>query len=386
MDSTDRGRANGPATHFADPARADAETIAQQSRQLRADPLLAGLLDCFPVAAVAVNRHRQIVLANSKLQEMVGISPEVLIGLRPGEALDCVHAFDMPSGCGTSPACPYCGAALALVDCLATGRPQVQECRVVRRAAKGPMALDLRVTATPLDIPSGRFLIFAVEDTTDEKRRRVLERLFFHDAINVAGGLQGLTQLLAESEGEEAREIRHEVYSLSTQLVEEIQAHRDLAAAESGDLEAHLVETDVPEILARLATSYAHQPVAVDKHLEIECIDDPAPIRTDPVLLRRVLGNLLKNALEASRSEATVTVRFDRDECGAPRFEVVNPGVMPVAVRQQLFQRSYSTKDGAGRGVGSYSVKLFTERYLGGSVRFRSDDATGTVFTVTLPE
>jgi hypothetical protein len=58
---------------------------------------------------------------------------------------------------------------------------------------------------------------------------------------------------------------------------------------------------------------------------------------------------------------------------------------MPELVRLQVFRRSFSTKPPAGRGIGTYSAKLITERYLGGSLSFTSSEEEGTTFTVTLP-
>ncbi len=51
----------------------------------------------------------------------------------------------------------------------------------------------------------------------------------------------------------------------------------------------------------------------------------------------------------------------------------------------QVFQRSFSTKAERGRGIGTYSVKLFVERYLRGTVGFTSAEPDGTTFSVTLP-
>ncbi len=65
-------------------------------------------------------------------------------------------------------------------------------------------------------------------------------------------------------------------------------------------------------------------------------------------------------------------------------FHVDNPTVMPEQVRLQVFQRSFSTK-GADRGLGTFSMKLFGERYLGGRVDFTSHEADGTVFSLRLP-
>jgi sensor histidine kinase regulating citrate/malate metabolism len=54
------------------------------------------------------------------------------------------------------------------------------------------------------------------------------------------------------------------------------------------------------------------------------------------------------------------------------------------SIQLQLFQRSFSTK-GAGRGIGTYSIKMFTEKHLGGQVRFDSFEPVGTIFQVMLP-
>ncbi len=63
-------------------------------------------------------------------------------------------------------------------------------------------------------------------------------------------------------------------------------------------------------------------------------------------------------------------------------FWVHNHAVMPESVQRQVFQRSFTTK-GRGRGLGTYSVKLLTERYLeGGLVHLtprRRDDLPGTL-------
>jgi hypothetical protein len=58
---------------------------------------------------------------------------------------------------------------------------------------------------------------------------------------------------------------------------------------------------------------------------------------------------------------------------------------MPEVVRRQVFRRSFSTKSPVGRGIGTYSAKLITERYLGGSLTFTSSEEQGTTFAVTLP-
>jgi hypothetical protein len=106
-------------------------------------------------------------------------------------------------------------------------------------------------------------------------------------------------------------------------------------------------------------------------------------LSTDPALLGRVLMNLLKNALEATPDggEVRVDCRVTADRV---EFSVWNAGAIPQAAHSQIFQRSFSTK-GPGRGTGTYSVRLFTEAYLKGSVSFTSNSQDGTTFTVSIP-
>jgi signal transduction histidine kinase len=104
---------------------------------------------------------------------------------------------------------------------------------------------------------------------------------------------------------------------------------------------------------------------------------------TDDSLTRRILSNMLKNALEGSPEGATVTlgVRADGEHV---EFRVHNPGAMPENVQRRIFQRSFSTK-GEGRGLGTWSMKLLAEDYLGGAVWFSSTPADGTTFFLELP-
>jgi signal transduction histidine kinase len=103
---------------------------------------------------------------------------------------------------------------------------------------------------------------------------------------------------------------------------------------------------------------------------------------TDNSLLQRVLINLVKNALEATSENGTVTLGAENLH-KMIRFRVKNEGVIPRDVQLQLFQRSFTTR-GIGRGLGTYSIKLLTENYLKGHVSFISNEAEGTIFRVDL--
>lgn len=123
--------------------------------------------------------------------------------------------------------------------------------------------------------------------------------------------------------------------------------------------------------------------MAENKEIKIDPTPDSFTMRTDKTLLRRVLGNCIKNALEAVSKGAEITLTATRKD-EQVSFAIHNPGVMPEAVKRQIFQRSFSTK-GPGRGLGTYSIRLFTKKYLNGSVHFTSQEDMGTTFYITLP-
>jgi K+-sensing histidine kinase KdpD len=391
-------------TAFAPAERASGETLLQQYRKLRDLPWVRQFLDAIPTLCVALNEERQIVYANRAFlsflglkdtEEVVGIRGDSAVivdalpdwsGLRPGEAVACVHAHKSAGGCGTTPFCWSCGAVQAIVTTQREQRPAVNECRMTRRGSDGrEEALDLKVWTHPIEVEGEHFVIFSVEDNSSEKRRRAMERIFFHDVLNTAGGIQALSHMIVDGdvEAKNADECRNLLAQSADQLVGEIQAQKMLAAAESGDLEPATHDVLTLEILDLVVAQYNHQELAKRKTLRIRPGAAGTLISTDSVLLLRILGNLVKNALEASGPGEVVTIDCRGMEEGVT-FSIHNSAVIPPEAQLQIFQRSYSTK-GPGRGLGTYSIKLLAERYLGGEVGFISSRESGTTFWVSLP-
>ena len=63
----------------------------QLHRKLAGEPLLQPLLNSFPGPALIMNQRRQAVLVNAKLAALLNMPAIELLGLRPGEMLDCVR-------------------------------------------------------------------------------------------------------------------------------------------------------------------------------------------------------------------------------------------------------------------------------------------------------
>ena len=374
-------------TWFAPAERADADKLNEQRASILLDDLVDALMQAMPGYAMLINQQRQIIALNSNVLTVSG-APGIgdLIGKRPGEALNCVHAGDVPGGCGTGRHCSVCGAVLAIVDSQDTAQKAVSECHVTLSGAEETV-LDMRATATPIVIRGENYTVFVLKDISSEKRRDVLEKVFFHDVINTAGGIHGLTSMLLEHDGTASHldtEYKKWLMVLSGNLVNEIRNQRSLLAAEKGEFVPECSRVSIRSILADIHHIYTHHDKTPGRILALA--DGPDYfINSDASVVSRVIGNMTLNALEASQAGDTVTLSV-RSVDSMVTVDVHNKGTIPQEIQLKLFKRSFSTKSSTGRGIGTYSMKLFGERYLKGTVSFSSTQECGTVFSFSLPE
>jgi signal transduction histidine kinase len=356
------------------------------NRMIPLDALLQALIEAIPDMVLVLDADRRALAANRLALAGLGMREELLVGRRPGDLLGCAGVAEAPDGCGTGARCGLCGALQAIRACQLKGETTSREARIL---VGGPelAALDLLVTASPATVACVPLTVCILRDISDQKRRAILENLFFHDVLNTAGGIHGLAAILADTSRrlppERELTCRQGMARLSRRLIEEIVHQRDLLAAERGVFVPRKDVIDVGAVLRELRELYAAHPVAQRRSLELGegCA---CTLHSDETIVRRVLGNLVKNALEATPEGGVVRISC-RDLGGRVVLEVNNPGVMPREVQLQVFQRSFSTKADRGRGIGTYSIKLFVERYLQGTVGFTSAEPAGTTFSVTLP-
>jgi signal transduction histidine kinase len=116
---------------------------------------------------------------------------------------------------------------------------------------------------------------------------------------------------------------------------------------------------------------------------------DQGTFDADPDLLRRLLDNLLDNAIRYTPAHGVVSVSGMED---ATRWRLLvadtGPGVEP-ALRAALFDR-FTRADGArGRETGGAGLGLSLSQAIaaahGGSIELADGDGAGATFVVTLP-
>jgi len=372
-------------THFAPPERSVKAKILRDYTELRSVSYIEELVAALPYIAVILNQQREIVFSNKALLQLMGIeNMEELLGQRPGEALNCIHSDQMEAGCGTSEHCQVCRAANAILLSQESDKTVTDECRIRTSQNGQEDCLDLEVTAAPLIWGENRFTIFTARDISSKKRKEALERIFFHDVMNTAGTLQGVVDLLKQvDDPAKINQFINLLGEVSRDLTEELLTQKSLVAAENGELAVKPYEFYLQETLGHIIAEYQRHKLGSSREIIFMENSCDYTINTDPVLLKRILGNMIKNALEATPDGGKVTVDCNTGD-EVLTIRVHNPGHMPKDVQKQVFQRSFSTK-GTGRGLGTYSMKLLGEKFLHGKVYFESTPESGTYFTLELP-
>ena len=154
---------------------------------------------------------------------------------------------------------------------------------------------------------------------------------------------------------------------------------------EEGKVEAHPVEVDVARLVSDTMTDMQgllKPGQTVQTHLS--CLH---PVWLDPSLLRKVLVNLLANAVKYSGAGSVVTVRGTCEK-GQLTLTVEDQGVgIPQADQEHLFERFFRAKNVAniaGTGLGLHIVGRYVD-LMGGSVSLQSVLDQGTTVTLTLP-
>lgn len=371
-------------TFFAPAERNDYAAIRKEQELISSLERFTEIFGAINGLGAVLNKNRQVVYANNEFIRSFGFENlESLLGKRPGEAISCIHSTEMPMGCGTSEACSVCGAVNAILESQVTGVRSVKETRITSQINEKNVSWDLKVTSSPIKFFEEYYYLLMIEDVSNEKRRVALERIFFHDILNIAGGLNGLLTVLKEgADPEEARALIDISEETSRNLIEEIMLHRQIRAAENGDLEVKIEKIKSGEFLNSALGKIRCHIVAKDKSIIMDQDLADVEFESDRILLQRVIINLLKNALEATDEKGNVKLGC-KSNGDHVIFTVKNDAVLSGDIKLQIFQRSFTTK-GKGRGIGTYSIKLLTENYLGGKVSFVSNDTEGTVFSVAI--
>lgn len=373
-------------TLYAPAQRCDEGDLRRQVDYFNHLPVFKQGLDATNGMILILNSCRQAVFANKALLKMIKKNDVAeIVGERPGEIIQCIHAFKEINGCGTSEACKYCNAVNSVLKTMETNEESSGDFFNTNRLHGYEKNMNLSIHVAPLQVEQENFYVLSFTDNSDSVQKRLLERMFFHDIINTAGALKGIIGLLKDEVPALLKPEMEFVEKNFEDLVEEIEVQKYILDAENDQLVLEGITINTIEVLTTVSKLYEGHSIADNKTIVLDGGCDNQSVRTDYRLLRRILGNMIKNALEASDDRGIVTLgcNLDGDKGESITFWVHNNQYMEARVRSLVFHRSFSTK-GTGRGIGTYSMKLLGEKFLQGKVDFSTSEEKGTTFYIRL--
>ncbi|MBA3772059.1 MAG: HAMP domain-containing histidine kinase [Ramlibacter sp.] len=159
----------------------------------------------------------------------------------------------------------------------------------------------------------------------------------------------------------------------------------DLVRLDSGKIKLDIEPVDLLKLLHDLELQY--RPLAQAKGLQFRVHVTPGTAISDPILLRRIVGNLISNAVKYT-GRGGVLVASRRARGGARCIEVWDTGLGIAPVHQrEIFREFYKVPSHAGTedgfGLGLYIVARLAT-ILGHPLSLRSRPGRGTVFRLAL--
>ncbi len=280
---------------------------------------------------------------------------------------------------------------LELVQRLLSGRVARQE-REVQLVAQG-RERHLAVVAVPLPTspgaPPGALVV--LDDLTPLMRAQKVAawgevaRKLAHEIKNPLTPIQLSAQRIRKSYLKSAPELERIVSECTQAIVQEVEALKNLVDefAQFARLPAvNLQVGSLDEVIDHTLSLYdGFAGVKIDRRL---APDLPA-LRLDAAQMKRVLINLVDNAIEATekRGAVVVSTEFDRSH-GRVRLGVADdgPGIAPED-RDKLFVPTFSTKR-RGSGLGLAIVSRIVQEHQG-TIRVEDNQPRGARFVVELP-
>ena len=172
-------------------------------------------------------------------------------------------------------------------------------------------------------------------------------------------------------------------------LIELVNDLLDASKLESGTMRLDLTSIDLGALVRELREGML--PMAREKGIALEegVPEDLPPLAADRPKLRRVLVNLLSNALKFTPKGGRVEVTA-APESGFVRVSVADTGVgIAPEDMERLFDkyeqaRSRATRSEKGTGLGLYITRQIVELH-GGTIQARSELGQGSTFSFTIP-
>jgi two-component system, sensor histidine kinase and response regulator len=215
-------------------------------------------------------------------------------------------------------------------------------------------------------------------------QKEQLSAFLVHDLKNPVNAIELHNQRILRDRdaSPRVRDAATKIHDESSALLRMITNLLDLSKADEGRLAPNVQSCALPELVAAVTEAMAVRAQAVETRLEASI--EVAGVRADPELLRRVLENLVDNALRHAPEDTAITISARAGDGGVElRVADAGPGI-PIELRERVFDRFVQGTGGrSNRGLGLAFCKLAIEAHRGRV--WIEDAAPGAIFCMWIP-
>lgn len=130
-------------------------------------PHIRSILDALPAFAFAVEEDVRIVEFNAAAGALLDGNRISIIGKRAGEALHCVHSYEVPQGCGHAPACRECVIRNSVTFAFNGEKIDRKRAKIEICADGAATEIFAVITASPFVLDGEKLVLLLIEDISE---------------------------------------------------------------------------------------------------------------------------------------------------------------------------------------------------------------------------
>lgn len=217
--------------------------------------------------------------------------------------------------------------------------------------------------------------------------REQIEHITRHDLKSPINGILGLVRLLEGDSNltENQRQTVHLIEDSAMRMLNLINLSLDMYKMERGTYHLQSETVNLIPLIDKIIRD--NQSLIFTRKLRISIrnaqakADQPFLVYGEELLCYSLLSNLMKNAIEASKPQQTITL--DLSFQPNPVIRIHNETAVPIEIRDSFFEKFITHGKDQGSGLGTYSARLMAETQ-GGNIKMFSTESQGTTLEVTL--
>jgi signal transduction histidine kinase/DNA-binding response OmpR family regulator len=391
--------------------REAAERLKAETALRAQEQELSAIFDNAPFIMLFLDEERKVHRANALARSLGGASVGDALELRSGEALRCLHALDVPEGCGFGPDCHACLIRQTVLDTFATGKSHHQIDMSLQRSVNGKVqSLPLLLSTTKVMVAGKAMVLLSLQDVSELRK---LEAQLFHaqkmESIGtLAGGIAhdfnniltaifgygdiALMNMSADDPQRDHIDSMLQASQRAATLAKDLLLFSRKQASDRKHVDLNAIVRSVEKFLFRI--------IGEDVSCAITLGRGTLPVLADVNRFEQVLMNLATNARDAMPEGGTLKIttgriRLDDAFVAAQGYgssgmyallTVSDSGMgMDEETSQQIFDPFFTTKEvGKGTGLGLAVVYGIVKQH-DGYIMVNSEPGQGTTFRIYLP-